>query len=169
MSKSWFPFYGGDFLKATMDLTPEEIGCYVLLLIHYYQHGGLPESSKNLAVITKCSGRKWRAIAQALAPKFESGWVNTRAEKELIKQQEIAAKRQKAGRDEDRVCFHRGKIKEKAGPVIWQPDSDERLTWSVQLRMDTANGAPVRAFTSSRVTPGCSSVSTRPPPSAWIS
>jgi len=98
MSKSWFPFYGGDFLKATMDLTPEEIGCYVLLLIHYYQHGGLPESSKNLAVITKCSGRKWRAIAQALAPKFESGWVNTRAEKELIKQQEIAAKRQKAGR-----------------------------------------------------------------------
>ena len=39
MSKQWFRFYPGDYLRDTQLLTPEEHGCYMLMIMHYYSTG----------------------------------------------------------------------------------------------------------------------------------
>jgi uncharacterized protein YdaU (DUF1376 family) len=98
MSRPWFPFYHGDFVRDTLDLDAFEIGCYMLLLCHYYAHGCLPNSSKTLAKVARATDKQWSSVAKALAPKFKDGWINKRVEQELVRQDDIAKKRRSAGR-----------------------------------------------------------------------
>lgn len=59
-TSAWMPFYHGSFLKKTMHLTTEEKGAYLMLILHYWQHGKIefnPKIIKNIAQISskKCS------------------------------------------------------------------------------------------------------------------
>jgi uncharacterized protein YdaU (DUF1376 family) len=104
MARAWFPFYVGDFLRDTMDLSPMEKGCYVLLLCHYYSVGSLPNGSPfgiptndlKLANIAQVPLETWQAMAPAIAAKFLPGWIQKRAEEELVKQDDVSKKRRVA-------------------------------------------------------------------------
>jgi Protein of unknown function (DUF1376) len=49
-ARPWMPFYVGDYLRDTMHLTQAQHGAYVLLILHYWAHGGLPADDLRLAV-----------------------------------------------------------------------------------------------------------------------
>lgn len=55
--------YVGDYLADTTDLTCEEHGAYLLLLMTMWRHGAnLPNDPKKLARIARLSPRKWKIV-----------------------------------------------------------------------------------------------------------
>lgn len=98
MNRPWMPFYVADYLADTGHLSTTQHGAYVLLILHYWRTGGLPDDDAQLARITKLPRKAWvemiKADVQAL---FHDGWRHKRIDKELAKQDVIATKRSMAG------------------------------------------------------------------------
>jgi uncharacterized protein YdaU (DUF1376 family) len=97
------PFYPGDFTADTLHLSDAEVGSYVLLIVHYWAHGGLPSDDERLQAIARSDDEKWTKTREALASFFYDGWHHKRIDHELKKQRIISAKRALAG--------HRGGLK----------------------------------------------------------
>jgi len=96
------PFYIGDYLRDTGHLTLEQHGAYVLLIMHYWTHGGLPDDPVTLKRLLGLQGQggenRWRSICLAIAPFFQQpGWKHKRIDAELKKQEEVSTKRKIAG------------------------------------------------------------------------
>jgi uncharacterized protein YdaU (DUF1376 family) len=92
------PLYIGDYLADTQHLTATQHGAYLLLIMHYWQHGGLPSDEAAIAGISRQNRDQWRSNCRTLAALFEPGWKHKRIEKELKKASEISEKRAYAGR-----------------------------------------------------------------------
>lgn len=101
MSRPWMPMYWGDYLRDTKHLSLEEHGAYLLLIAHYWTHGGLPDDEAGRRNIVGLSGwhfmRKWRSICLAIAPLFDENWRHKRIDAELEKHRIISEKRALAG------------------------------------------------------------------------
>ncbi len=99
------PLYWGDYLADTSHLTALQHGCYLLLIAHYWQHGGIPHDLRRLQRITKCPNNQWREVWGTLAPFFSVQQNNfgsvelkhKRIDAELLKASAISHKRMIAG------------------------------------------------------------------------
>jgi len=89
--------YWGDYLRDTRDLTTLQHGAYVLLIAHYWQHGGLPTDEAQLATIAGVSTKTWRSIRDPIAAKFQPGWKQKRVDTELNRADQKILQRQIAG------------------------------------------------------------------------
>jgi uncharacterized protein YdaU (DUF1376 family) len=103
MSKAWMPFYGADFVGNTLNLTRGEIGSYVLLLWHHWEHGSLPADENQLRRIARVTvPSQWPRLWAALKPLFQSDLdsptriVQHRCLSELSKAAKISSKRKAA-------------------------------------------------------------------------
>lgn len=85
MGKPWFPFYVGDFVRDTLDMSAEEIGAYILLICHYWTNGGLPMDEQRLARIARLEECQWTCVRNALAVRFDRNWRHRRIDEELQK------------------------------------------------------------------------------------
>jgi uncharacterized protein YdaU (DUF1376 family) len=91
------PMYWGNYLGDTGHLSTVQHGIYLLLIAHYWQHGGLPEDDRQLANIVRLTLEEWldhRATIQAF---FYSGWKHKRVDAELFRYDTLKAKRAAAG------------------------------------------------------------------------
>lgn len=62
-NQPFMQFYVGDYLADTTDLTCEEHGAYLLILMTMWRHGAtLPNDPKKLARIARLSPRKWASV-----------------------------------------------------------------------------------------------------------
>jgi uncharacterized protein YdaU (DUF1376 family) len=97
---AWMPFYIGDYLADTMHLTTEEHGAYVLLILHYWRSGQLPDDDKALAGITKVDRKAWIAeIGPTIRPFFvprDGKLHHKRVDAELAKAIHNSSKRRAA-------------------------------------------------------------------------
>jgi uncharacterized protein YdaU (DUF1376 family) len=101
-SKPWMPLYIGDYKRDTAHLTTLEHGAYLLLIMHYWETGPLPNDDRRLSTIAGLSLKRWRAIK---APVIEFFYLanakqllrHKRIDDELIKAENITAKRALAG------------------------------------------------------------------------
>lgn len=98
MKRAWMPLYVGDYLGDTGHLTTTQHGAYLLLLMHYWRKGELPDDDKQLAAITKLPLRLWMDSRETLQAFFFDGWKHKRMEAEIAKMEQVSNKRAAAGR-----------------------------------------------------------------------
>lgn len=95
-NRAWMPLHIGDYLADTGHLTATEHGAYLLLIMHYWQNGSLPESERVIARIAKLSPEQWEESRDILAMLFGPDWTHKRIDAELSKADEIIEKRRAA-------------------------------------------------------------------------
>ncbi len=115
---AWFPFYGGDFGRDTAHLDAEEVGAYLLLLIHQWSKGSIPDELKRLVRITKSS----ESVAVDVVAEFFPAGINARLERERARSIE---KRQKLS-DASRVRWDRERERNADGYANEDPNGDAR-------------------------------------------
>lgn len=100
MSLPWIAFYPGAYLKNTVDLTLEQHGAYLLLLMECWTKGRIPKQNETkMALICRISvGRFRRKIAPILDQYFNADGTNKRAIEEVEKAETLHNKRALAGR-----------------------------------------------------------------------
>ncbi|MFA6155584.1 YdaU family protein [Mesorhizobium sp.] len=70
--RPFMQLYVSDFIGDTLQLSTEQIGAYMLLLMAMWNAGGrLPDDDARLARVARLSLKKWRAISDDLMPFFE--------------------------------------------------------------------------------------------------
>jgi uncharacterized protein YdaU (DUF1376 family) len=97
MNRPWMPLYVGDYLGDTGHLTTTQHGAYLLLMMHYWRKGELPDDDTQLAKITRLPLKLWQDYRPILQGFFYDGWKHKRIDKELRKMMEVSEKRSKAG------------------------------------------------------------------------
>lgn len=95
-NRAWMPLHIGDYLADTGHLTATEHGAYLLLIMHYWQNGCLPENERIIARIAKLTPEQWEESRDMLAMLFGPGWTHKRIDAELSKADEIIEKRRAA-------------------------------------------------------------------------
>ena len=92
----WMPLYVRDYLADTGELSTLEHGAYLLLIMNYWQKGGLPTEDVKLASITRLSMRQWLKIKPTIGKLFSSRWEHKRIDAELARAASISLKRRAA-------------------------------------------------------------------------
>ena len=104
MSKhdAWMPLYVGDYLADTGHLRTIEHGAYLLLIMHYWRTGPLPDDDLALASIARLSAREWKGrVASTLRAFFTAEaarLIHKRIEKERKHAGDVSEKRREAGK-----------------------------------------------------------------------
>jgi|GEM_PF-2754709 len=94
--KPWMPFDIGDYQRDTGHLTVAEHGAYLMLIMHYWVNGGLPDDERMIARLSRMSADQWAESRDILAGLFRDGWRHKRIDEELAKAEEIIGKRKAA-------------------------------------------------------------------------
>jgi uncharacterized protein YdaU (DUF1376 family) len=97
MNRPWMPLYVGDYLGDTGHLTTTQHGAYLLLMMHYWRKGELPDDDKQLSKITKLPLKVWIEYRETLQAFFHDGWHHKRIDAEIYKTETISEKRKAAG------------------------------------------------------------------------
>ena len=97
MNRPWMPLYVGDYLGDTGHLTTAQHGAYLLLMMHYWRKGELPDDDRQLSKITKLPLRTWCEYRPTLQDFFHSGWRHKRIDAELARMVRVSEKRAIAG------------------------------------------------------------------------
>lgn len=98
MSRPWMPLYVADYLADTGHLSTIEHGAYMLLIMHYWSKGGLPDDDKRLASIARASLEQWSDMRGTIAEFFGDGWKHERIESELENAAKAYERRAAAGK-----------------------------------------------------------------------
>lgn len=80
----WMPFYVGDYLADTMHLSAAEHGGYLMLMLHYWKSGPIPDDDARLAIISRL-GDAWSNASSTIRAFFKQRdgmLVHDRIEKE---------------------------------------------------------------------------------------
>jgi uncharacterized protein YdaU (DUF1376 family) len=98
----WLPLYVADYLGDTMHLTGPEHGAYLLLLMHYWRNGPLPDDDRKLAHIARTEAGLWKEIGVTIREFFTVGddglLHQKRMDWELRRWADISSKRSNAGK-----------------------------------------------------------------------
>jgi uncharacterized protein YdaU (DUF1376 family) len=97
MSRPWMPLWVADYLADTAHLNAAQSGGYLHLIMHYWQHGGLPDDDRQLAQIAKMTLGDWRKHRPVIEKFFSPGWKHNRVDEELLEAEEKYQKRASAG------------------------------------------------------------------------
>lgn len=97
MSRPWMPLYVADYRADTAHLSAIEHGAYLLLIMHYWQTGGLPKEDQQLARIACMTSGEWRRARSVISAFFDVDWRHGRIEFELTEAARIQAAARKGG------------------------------------------------------------------------
>lgn len=105
------PLFIGDYLADTMHLSAEEHGAYLLLLMHYWRMGPLPDSPLTLAKICRLSGDAWSNAWGVLKEFFVIGADGRLHQRRIDKELAEAGQRREKSRSRA----------ERAAEARWRP------------------------------------------------
>lgn len=96
MKRPWMPLYIADYRAKTAHLCAAEHGAYLLLMMHYWTTGGLPDDDRQLARIACMDLAEWKRTRTIIESFFEDGWKHKRIEEEFAKADDLSSKRRSA-------------------------------------------------------------------------
>ena len=91
MKRPWMPLYVADYLVDTAHFSALEHGAYLLLIMHYWSTGALPDDERLLARIAKLTPQQWQKARTIIHPLFHSGWKHKRIDFELDEAERLSA------------------------------------------------------------------------------
>ncbi|MGX5801429.1 YdaU family protein [Bradyrhizobium sp. Arg314] len=94
----WMPLYVGDYRSNTAHLNAAQHGAYLLLIMHYWLRGGLPDDDGQLARIACMTPAEWRKNRATIRAFFGDGWRHGRVDEEIAKAVERYDRRSNAGK-----------------------------------------------------------------------
>jgi uncharacterized protein YdaU (DUF1376 family) len=97
MNRPWMRLHVGDYLGDTGHLTTTQHGAYLLLMMHYWRRGELPDDDRPLSKITKLPLKTWCEYRATLQDFFHAGWKHKRIDAELERMTRVSAERAIAG------------------------------------------------------------------------
>lgn len=139
-NRAWMPLHIGDYLADTGHLTAAEHGAYLLLIMHYWQNGTLPENERLIARIARMDQAQWIESRDVIAMLFGHGWTHKRIDAELSKADGIIEKRRAAANG------RHGKSKQDANAV--HVDSKCTDTGALPLTSNQDNSSDANASSS---------------------
>ena len=156
MSKAatWMPLYIGDYLADTMHLTGPQHGAYLLLLMHSWRAGALPDDDVQLAAIARTDLAAWRDMAATIRA-FFAGKDGRLVQGRLERERERAA-----GNMEQRRAAAKASVAKRAH----QREGNARST-DVGVSLERSHGpspSPIQETTS----PGAAAPPNDPVPDA---
>jgi uncharacterized protein YdaU (DUF1376 family) len=98
-SDQWMPLYISDYLADTKHLSARQHGAYLLLLMHHWKHGFLPDVNDQLARIAALTPREWRTDSHVIRQFFvsENGQlIQKRLKRELERSRNVSSSRSQA-------------------------------------------------------------------------
>jgi uncharacterized protein YdaU (DUF1376 family) len=103
MTDSYYPFYPGDYLRDTQDLSLIEHGAYRILLDHYYCDQKLPSEKDRLYRICRAfSVEEQNAVDNVVSRYFKENGdgllINNRADKEINKRKAFINEQSRKGK-----------------------------------------------------------------------
>lgn len=109
---AWMPLYVGDYRRDTAHLSAAQHGAYLLLIMHYWQQGGLPDDDEQLARVASMTLPEWKKNRPVIRAFFKEGWRHGRVDLEVQNAVQQYEKRSKAGikGNEKRWGNHRNAI-----------------------------------------------------------
>jgi uncharacterized protein YdaU (DUF1376 family) len=93
MNRPWLPLYVADYRRDTPHLSAAEHGAYLLLIMHYWSAGGLPDDDRQLSRIAAMTGPEWKRARPVVQSFFHDGWRHKRIDAELARAADISSKR----------------------------------------------------------------------------
>lgn len=97
MSRPWMPLYVGDYLRDTHHLSLKEHGAYMLIIMHYWTYGKVPETPTQKCRCLGIQLKQLPSIWSAIAPFFDENGRHKRLDAELEKHRIISEKRKLIG------------------------------------------------------------------------
>jgi uncharacterized protein YdaU (DUF1376 family) len=91
------PFYPAHYLGDTQHLETVQHGAYVLLIMHYWIHDGLPDDDKQLAKITGLPLNSWRQMRPVIQAFFHDGWHHKRIDNDIVSATRVIEGRKASG------------------------------------------------------------------------
>jgi uncharacterized protein YdaU (DUF1376 family) len=153
----WMPLHLGAYFADTTNLTRDQHGAYLLLIMAYWRKGeALPADDGQLAAMAKASPSEWRKIKPIVAPFFiiaDGKWKQKRCEEELEKARAVMAAKSKAGKAGAKSRWHNdgnttgignGTVMADASNSQCQPDAPLPSTLvpvSVETKVSTGGAA----------------------------
>jgi uncharacterized protein YdaU (DUF1376 family) len=95
-NRAWMPLHIADYQQDTGHLTAAEHGAYLMLIMRYWQDGGLPSDERLIARYSRLTPAEWADSRDILFALFSDGWKHKRIDAELSKADEIIGKRKAA-------------------------------------------------------------------------
>lgn len=121
-ARPWMPFYIGDYLADTGHLNTTQHGAYLLLIMHYWRMGGLPEEDRQLANITRLPLRIWQDIKPVIQDFFQDGWKHGRIEFEMTEAARASETAKKAGLASGRARRRKNVANDRSASVERKPN-----------------------------------------------
>ncbi|WP_316176238.1 YdaU family protein [Bradyrhizobium sp. SZCCHNRI1073] len=87
------PLYIADYRADTAHLSASQHGAYLLLIMHYWSTGSLPNDDAALARIAAMTPVEWKRNRATVAAFFGDNWTHKRIDAELNRAKEISDKR----------------------------------------------------------------------------
>jgi len=137
-TRPWMPLYVGDYRADTNHLSAAQHGAYLLLIMHYWQHGRLPEDDEQLSRVACMSVAEWRKNRPVIRAFFRDGWRHDRIDREISEACDRYDRRANAGKKGNEVRWNRRNAIALGSQSQSQPQSHQN--YPSQVRKNLSEG-----------------------------